>query len=203
MSEKLVLKSGGVAGIAYVLVAFGAVTFASGTRVGEAMLQLSVIPTLWWVVSLQRHLGKKEGALAMLFLVGYVLGGALVLAQSANNALLAIQPPSAQVTAYVNNYDTFLGLASDAPGAVAIMAAGLAILLSRALPRWVGALGVVAGAGQLLLVAPLVANASFFGDSGTGFAVAQVVYVVWLLAVSVAMVLAKPGQERQLAPAEG
>lgn len=193
MSERLALQSGGLCGIAYVVLAFGAVTFASGSRLGEFLLQLSVLPALWWVVALRGHLNRGEGGpggLSMLFLVGYVLAAALALAQSANNALLAIRPPSsASIVGYVNDFDTFLGIASDVPLAVAVLAAGLSIATTAALPRWIGVLGLIAAAGQLLLVLPIVVDSSLFTDTGPGFAVAQLVFVVWLLSVAIAMLI--------------
>lgn len=193
MSEKLALRSGGLCGIAYVLLAFGAVTFASGSRVGEFLLQLSVLPALWWVVALRGHLNRGEGGpggLSMLFLVGYVLAGGLTLAQSANNALLAVRPPSsASIVAYVNDFDTFLGIASDVPLAAAVLAAGLSILTTAALPRWIGILALIAAAGQLMLILPIIVDSSLFTDTGTVFAVAQLVFVVWLLSAAIAMLI--------------
>jgi hypothetical protein len=192
MSERLTLQSGGICGIGYVLLAFGAVTFASGSRVGEFLLQISVLPALWWVIALRGHLNRAEGGqggLSMLFLVGYVLAGALALVQSANNALLAVHPPTAPIAAYVNDFDSFLGIASDVPLGAAILAAGLSILATAALPRWIGILALVAGAGQLLLTLPIITNTTFFTDAGIGFAIAQLVFVVWLLSVSIAMLI--------------
>jgi hypothetical protein len=191
MSERLALRSGGFCGIVYVLLAFGAVTFASGSRIGEFMLEVSVLPALWWVVALRSHLNRSEGGpggLSMLFLVGYVLAGALALAQSANNALLAIRPPSSTaIVAYVNDIDSFLGIASDVPLAAAVMAAGLSILATAALPRWIGILGLIAGVGQLVLTLPLIVDSSLLTDTGAVFAVAQLIFVVWLLSVCIAM----------------
>jgi hypothetical protein len=191
MSEGRLLRSGGLCGIAYVLVAFGAVTFASGSRLGEFLLQLSILPALWWVVALRGHLNRGEGGpggFSMLFLVGYLLAGALALAQSANNALLAVKPPnSASIVAYVNDLDSFLGIASDVPLAAAIMGAGSSILATGSLPRWIGYLGLVGAAGQLTLIVPLIVDSSLFTDTGIVFAVAQLVLVVWLLSVSIAM----------------
>jgi hypothetical protein len=191
MSERLALRSGGLCGIAYVVLAFGAVTFASGSRLGEFLLQLSIVPALWWVVALRGHLNRGEGGpggLSMLFLVGYVLAGALALAQSANNALLAVRPPnSASIVAYVNDFDSFLGIASDVPLAAAVMAAGLSILATAALPRWIGFLGLIAAAGQLILILPIVVDSGVFTDTGVVFAIAQLIFVVWLLSVSIAM----------------
>jgi hypothetical protein len=193
MSERLTLRSGGLCGIAYVLIAFGAVTFASGSRVGEFMLQVSVLPALWWVVALRGYLNRSEngpGGLSMLFLIGYVLAGALGLVQSANNALLAVRPPSsAAMVSYINDFDTFVGITSDIPLGAAVLAAGLSILATAALPRWIGVVGLIAAAGQLVLVLPIVVDSNLFTDTGAVFAVAQLVLVVWLLSVSIAMLL--------------
>jgi hypothetical protein len=210
MSERLSLRSGGLCGIAYVALAFGAVTFASGSRLGEFLLQLSILPALWWVVALRSHLNRGEGGpggLSMLFLVGYVLAGALALVQSANNAFLAVRPPnSASIVAYVNDFDSFLGIASDVPLAAAVMAAGLSILATTALPRWIGFLGLIAAAGQLILILPIVVDSGLFTDTGVVFAIAQLIFVVWLLSVSIAMLTQSaraqisPTREADVAP---
>jgi hypothetical protein len=142
----------------------------------------------------------------MLFLVGYVLAGALALAQSANNALLAVRPPSsAAIVAYINEVDSFLGIASDVPLAAALMGAGGSVLATGALPRWTGVLGVIAGAGQLVLILPIIRDSSLFTDTGAVFAVAQLVFVVWLLSTSIAMLIRSrsqmaPAREAELVP---
>lgn len=55
------------------------------------------------------------------------------------------------------------------------------------LPPWIGYLGLIAAAGQLTLILPIIVDSSLFTDTGIVFAVAQLVFVVWLLSVSVAM----------------
>lgn len=193
MSERMVLRSGGVSGILYILLAFGAVTFASGSRVGEFMLQLSVVPGLWWVVALSGYLRQREGGIGLpstLFLVGYVVADAVFFLQTANNALLAAHPLSSAATVtYLNGVNSFIGIASDFPLATALAAAGLSILISRAMPGWVGLLALAAAAGQLLITLPIVSDSSIFTDSGLVFAVAQLILVVWLLSVAILMLL--------------
>src|SRR6202171_5684531 len=91
MSERIALITGGICGILMILLGFGGVTFASGTRVGEYVLMLSTAPGLWQTVVLYKFLTRRErglGALAMLYLVGSVIGGTLF-AISANHGWLA------------------------------------------------------------------------------------------------------------------
>jgi len=69
MSERIALITGGICGILMILLGFGGVTFASGTRVGEYVLMLSTAPGLWQTVVLYKFLTRRErglGALAML-----------------------------------------------------------------------------------------------------------------------------------------
>ena len=202
MSDRMALRSGGIAGIVYILLAFGAVTFASGSRLGEFLLQLSAVPGLWWVVALSGYLRKREGGmggLSTLFLIGYLVSGAVFYLQTANNAMLAARPPSSAATVtYLNDVDSFIGIASYFPLATALIGAGLSMLTSGAMPRWIGALALAAAVGQLLITLPIIVDSNLFTDSGPVFAVAQLVLVVWLLSVAIAMLLKSSGR---MAPA--
>jgi|SRR6266581_5821610 len=91
MSERLALVTGGICGILMVFIAFGTVAFASGTRGGEYVLMRSVAPGLWQTVVLSKFLTQREpglGGLALLYLVGTVIGGT-IFGLSANHGWLA------------------------------------------------------------------------------------------------------------------
>jgi hypothetical protein len=192
MSERLALVTGGICGILMVLLGFGGVTFASGTRVGEYVLMLSTAPGLWQTVVLYKFLTRRErglGALAMLYLVGSVIGGTLF-AISANHGWLAARLTGSPSTlASLNVLDTYWNLISNFPGSAGTAALGLSILVSAALPRWIGIVAVLLGFGGLLLTLPLIVDSSVFNDQGPVFIAFQLVNVVWLLSLSVAMVL--------------
>ena len=196
MSDATQLRSGGIAGIVFILLAFGAVTFASGSRTGEFMLQLSSLPALWFTIAVWVYLRQREGGaggLAMLFLVGSLVSDAVFVIVSANNAMLAARHASPATIAYLNDADTFIAIASYFPLAAGLVGAGLSILASRAMPVWIGALALLAGLGQLAITLPVIANSSLFSDSGPIFALAQLVYVVWLFSVAIAMLLKSTG----------
>jgi len=192
MSERIALITGGICGILMILLGFGGVTFASGTRVGEYVLMLSTAPGLWQTVVLYKFLTRRErglGALAMLYLVGSVIGGTLF-AISANHGWLAARLTGSPSTlAALNDLDLYWNLISNFPGSAGTAALGLSILVSAALPRWIGVLAALLGFGGLLLTLPLIVDSSVFSDQGPVFIAFQLVNVVWLLSLSVAMVL--------------
>jgi hypothetical protein len=192
MSERLALWTGGICGIVMVFLAFGAVTVASNTRGGEYVLILSTAPSLWWTVALYRYLDRYEpgvGGLATLFLVGSIIGGT-IFAISANHGWLAFRlHDSPSTLKSLEDLDMFWNLISGFPGSAGMIGVGLSILLSAALPRWIGILALALGVGGLLLTLPLIIDSSLFADTGPVFTVVQIVNVFWLLAVSVAMIL--------------
>jgi hypothetical protein len=192
MSERLALVTGGICGVLMVLLGFGGVTFASDTRIGEYVLMLSTAPGLWQSVVLYKYLTRREpglGALAMLYLVGSVISGTLF-AISANHGWLAARlTGSPTALASLNDLDMYWNLISNFPGSAATAGLGLSILVSAALPRWIGIVALVLGVGGLLLTLPLIVDSSVFNDQGPVFTAFQLVNVVWLLSLSVAMVL--------------
>jgi hypothetical protein len=192
MSERIALITGGIAGILMVLIGFGAVTVASGTRAGEFVLMLSIPPGLWQTVVLYKFLNRREpglGALAMLYLIGSVIGGT-IFAISANHGWLAARLSGSPSTlAALNDLDMYWNLISNFPGSAGTAALGLSILASHALPRWIGIVALVLGIGGLLLALPLITDSSVFADQGPVFTTFQLVNVIWLLSLSVVMVL--------------
>ncbi len=68
------------------------------------------------------------------------------------------------------------------------------MLKSGAMPRWIGALALVAALGQLLITLPIIFDGSLFSDSGPIFALAQLIFVVWLFSVTISMLLKSCGR---------
>ena len=197
MSERATLRSGGIIGIAWVLIAFGAIFLGSGSRPTEFLELVASGLSLWWVVSLWSYMRSHEsgsGGLSTLFLVGWTIALTVEVISYAIGAMQAARPQdSLAIGTYVNNSREFLNLASNIPLAAALIGAGLAMWVRHAFPRWIAALGLITGLAMFSLSLPLVVDLSLLTDTGVIFALTQLAFVIWLISVSIVMILKSSG----------
>ncbi|QOD93703.1 DUF4386 family protein [Chryseoglobus sp. 28M-23] len=85
-----------------------------------------------------------------------------------------------------------LGGGNEVIGAVWVIVASLAAWIGRALPRWICAIGILAGIPGLLTLVP------GFADAGAAFGVAM---IVWFSLVGIALWYLRPAHERALSTA--
>lgn len=148
---------------------------------------------LLFLASLQRRLERTATGESLLPAVAFgagLLAIGVVYVWSAIPAALALgvaTPRNAAVVPALLGLSTVLGFFSDVLFGVTVAAASLDIVRTRALPRWVGGVGLVSaalfGLNQLAIAQPR-------GPLGLAGFLGFVLFLVWTLATSIALLRA-------------
>jgi hypothetical protein len=161
----------------------------SGIEVAAFLGALAALPILWWAGSLWARVhrgGDRSYRLALIAVLGLLLGGAGNLTQTAVTTTVALEFKNVSPI----NAKFFFVLAGGFGAAGAIGLAVLVIATSAAVfryhvfPAWVGWLGVLDGI--LFLVAGYSLATTSTAINTFGFA-AFILWAIWLLATSVVM----------------
>jgi len=164
-----------------------------GIKIAAFLSVLATVAIIWWAGSLWarlHHSGDRDFRLAVIALLGLLIGGAGNLTQTGITAALAIELN--RVTANESKFFVVLSQAFGAGGsigiAVLVFATSVATFRYHAFPTWVGWLGVVDGLAFLVGGYSIATTNSAIG--GVGFA-AFILWAIWLIATSVVMFRAK------------
>jgi hypothetical protein len=160
-----------------------------GIKVGAFLSVLASVPIIWWAGSLWARLhrmGDRHNRLALIAVLGLLIGGAGNLTQTAVSAAVALQLPNIAPT--TAKFFFILSLSFGAGGligiAVLLLAVSVATFRFRAFPSWIGWLGVV-DAVVFLVAAYAIATTSD-GIATLGF-IAFILWAIWIIATSVVM----------------
>ena len=160
-----------------------------GIKVGAFLSILASVPIIWWAGSLWSRLhrvGDRHNRLALIAVLGLLIGGVGNLTQTAVSAVVALRLPDvAPVTA---KFFFVLSLAFGAGGligiAVLVFAVSVAAFRLGAFPKWVGWLGVVDGLAFLVAAYTIASTSDAIATFGF---VAFILWAIWLIATSVVM----------------
>lgn len=165
----------------------------SGIKIGAFLSVLATVPIIWWAGSLWARLhrsGDREFRLALIAVLGLLIGGVGNLTQTGVNAALAIE--LSRVNGVESKFFVVLSQTFGAGGlvglAVLVFATSVAVFRHHAFPTWVGWLGVVDGLA--FLVAGYTIATTNNGIGGVSFG-AFILWAIWLIATSVVMFRAK------------
>jgi hypothetical protein len=153
----------------------------------------AIIPAVFFWGGLWRLLRRAEGgegALALIAFGSAVLAGAVVVVGTVGEAALAYRiagEGDQQLTRAVFDMTNLAFNMSNIPLAAFFVAAGLVILHTGVLPRWLGWAALPAAAVQLLGAATFAESGAFMPSGGAVGLLAGVVLLLWTLAASVAM----------------
>jgi hypothetical protein len=160
-----------------------------GIKVGAFLSVLASVPIIWWAGSLWTRLhrcGDRYHRLALIAVLGLLIGGVGNLTQTAVNAGVALELNS--VGPAGTKFFFIMSQAFGAGGlvgiAVLVAAASVATFRFGAFPRWVGWLGFL-DALVFLVGAYTIATTS---DAINTFAfVGFILWAIWLVATSIVM----------------
>jgi len=160
-----------------------------GLKVSGFLSVLASVPIIWWAGSLWARLhrtGDRHNRLALIAVVGLLIGGVGNLTQTAVNSAVALQlravgPASAKFFFVLS---TTFGAGGLVGIAVLVFAVSVAAFRFGAFPKWVGVLGVI-DAIVFLVAAYSIATTSD-AISTFGF-IAFILWAIWLIATSIVM----------------
>jgi hypothetical protein len=166
-----------------------------GIQLTIALISVALALYVWFLSSLRGLLGAAEGGTgslsALVFGSGLVTVAGLVVAGTFT-AVAAFRPEetSAQLTRALNDAG-LIGFGVVAPAfAVFFLATALVVLRTAVLPAWLGWLAVLGAATGVLSLGNLFEDSGTFSADGfLGFTLGFIVWLVWVLAASVTMLL--------------
>jgi hypothetical protein len=165
----------------------------SSIEIAAFLGALSALPIIVWAGSLWSRLhraGDRQFRLALIAVLGLVVGGAGNLTQSAVTATLALE--FRNLTGPTAKFFFILGGASSAAGAIGlatlVLATSVAAFRYRAFPKWVAWLGVLDGI--LFLVSGYSIATTSGGISFFGF-LSFILWAIWIVATAIIMFRAK------------
>jgi hypothetical protein len=160
-----------------------------GIKVGAFLSVLASLPIIWWAGSLWarlQRLGDRHQRLAVIAVLGLLIGGVGNLTQTAVNAGVALSLGS--VSATTAKFFFVLSQAFGAGGlvgiAVLVFAVSAATFRLGVFPTWVGWLGVLDG---LLFLVGSYSIATTGDAIGTFGFIAFILWAIWILVTSVLM----------------
>ena len=160
-----------------------------GIKVASFLSVLASVPILWWAGSLWARLRRAEGGqprLALVAVLGLLLGGAGNLTQTAVGATVALELKN--VGATEAKFFFVLSQAFGSGGsigiAVLVLATSVLALRQGAFPAWLGWVGVLDGI--LFLVGSYSIATTSDGIGAFGF-ISFIVWAIWIIATSVIM----------------
>jgi Domain of unknown function (DUF4386) len=164
-----------------------------GIKVGAFLSLLASVPILCWGGSLWARLRRAEGGaprLALVAVLGLVLGGAANLASQAVSATVALELKDVGATEakFFFVLSQTLRSATTFGNAVLVLATSVVVLRTRVFPTWLAWVGVLDGIA--FLVGGYSVATTSDGINTVGFA-AFIVWAIWLIATSVIMFRAK------------
>ena len=175
----------------------------SSIEVASFIGVLASVPILLWAGSLWARLhraGDSQYRLALIAVLGLLLGGAGNFTQTATTAAVALEVKNVAPTQAKFFFVLGSGFASaGAIGlAVLVLATSMAVFRYGAFPKWVGWIGVLNGI--LFLIAGY--SIATTGDAIGAFGFASfIVWAIWLLITSILMFRAKDADAIGSAPA--
>ena len=169
------------------------VTNRSALLVQSLLFVLSAGLFLWFLAGLRAHLARAEGHTDRVSSIVYAAGiGWLTVNMAVQAPQIALAQAAAdglepRVTVVVNNLGLALATIADVP--VAVMVAGVGVLSLRALvfPAWLGWLSMAVAALHVVAWFGVLADSGPLAPGGWVTFVVYPAFVVWLVAVIVAM----------------
>ncbi len=161
---------------------------------GWSMVGLAVVFFFWFLGSLRSALARAEGGTGRLSSVAFASGVAkagLFLAVGAVLGTLVYRVAgegNAAVIRALFDLQIFLGLVSQVPLAVLMIAASVVMIRTSSAPRWLGWAGLLLGLFQLVAMAAF-AESGAMAPGGAIPKVAFILFGLWVLAVSILMLL--------------
>jgi Domain of unknown function (DUF4386) len=160
-----------------------------GIKVSAYLNGVAAVPILWWAGSLWARLRRAEGGqprLALVAVLGLVLGGASAAASAAISATVAIEQKDlgASGAKFFFVLAQAIGSGISFGVAVLVLATSVLVLRMKVFPVWLGWLGLVDGV--LMLVAGYGIASTSSALSGIGFA-AFIIWAIWIITTSVIM----------------
>jgi hypothetical protein len=160
-----------------------------GIKAGAFLSVLASVPIIVWAGSLWARLnrvGDVHNRLALIAVLGLLIGGVGNLTQNAVNAGVALQLHS--ISASGVKFFFVLSQTFGAGGlvglAVLVLAVSVAAFRLGAFPRWIGWLGVLDGI--VFLVAAYSIATTSDAINALGF-IAFILWAIWLIATSIVM----------------
>jgi hypothetical protein len=160
-----------------------------GIKVGAFLSVIASVPIIVWAGSLWSRLhrvGDVHNRLALIAVLGLLIGGVGNLTQTAVNAGVALE-----LNTITRNNVKFFFVLSQAFGAgglvgiaVLVLAVSVAAFRLGAFPRWVGFLGAIDGIVFLVAAYSIATTSDAIGTLGF---VAFILWAIWLIATSVVM----------------
>jgi hypothetical protein len=164
-----------------------------GIKVASFVSALAAVPILLWAGSLWARLhrsGDTQFRLAIIAVLGLLLGGTGNLTQTALNATVVLELKN--VGANEAKFFFVLAQGFNAAGAIGlavlVLAPSLAVFRFRAFPVWVGWIGVLDGIAFLIAGYSLATTGDAIG--AFGFA-AFILWAIWIIITSIIMFRAK------------
>jgi hypothetical protein len=160
-----------------------------GIEVAAFLSVLASVPIIVWAGSLWarlHRLGDRHNRLALIAVLGLLIGGVGNLTQTAVNAGVALELHSVsanQAKVFFVMSQTF-GAGGLVGLAVLVFAVAAATFRLGAFPRWIGWLGVVDGILFLVAAYSVATTSDAIGALGLA---AFVLWAIWLIATSIVM----------------
>jgi hypothetical protein len=158
---------------------------------------ISVLLFLWFASTIRRRLGAAEGGWVTITEISFgaaVVTVALALAAvSVDEALAYRVPHDPAVAEALDTIGGGMGLVTGFPIAAFVAAASTAIVRTGAFARWLGLLGLIVAALQLLGTLPLIVQSGPLGASGAVGLASILALLLWILALAIAMLV--PGRQ--------
>jgi hypothetical protein len=174
----------------------------------QAIFGLAGFFFIWFIGALRSLLGRAEGGEGRLATTAY--GGGLIavatLMVGLGLAAAAELHPAAdpEITRALIDASLLVPAVGAPAAAVFFLGNGLSILRSGYLPSWLGWLGIVAAVFNAIgISAVFTDHGAFAGDGVIGFFAGFLLFIIWVLAASIALVrkLGEGGTEGGAAPA--
>ena len=165
----------------------------SALLVQSLLFVLSAGLFLWFVAGLRGHLARAEGHTDRVASIAYAAGIAWITVEMAVQApQIALARAAAggldqRVAVVVNDVGLALATIADVPVAVMVACVGVLSLRTRVFPAWVGWLSVVVAALHLVAWFGVTSDSDPLAPGGWVTFVVYPAFVLWLLAVIVAM----------------
>jgi hypothetical protein len=160
-----------------------------GIKVSAFLSVIAAVPIIWWAGSLWARLhrvGDQHNRLAVIAVLGLLIGGVGNLTQNAVSAGVALDLRSVGATSAKFFYvlSGAFGAGGEVGIAVLVLAVSVAAFRLHAFPAWVGWLGVVDGVVMLVAAYSIATTSDSINTFGfVGF----IIWAVWIIATSVVM----------------
>jgi hypothetical protein len=164
-----------------------------GVRAAIALFTLALLFFTWFLATLRAALNRAEGPVGRLSMLAFgagLIASALLAVNFGATATAAFRPEQtpAEVTRALNDLGLMVAAVSAFALVASLLATALVVLRTGVLPPWVAWLSGVAALFNAITIASIFTdNGAFAADGAFGFFIPFLLFVVWLLATSIAL----------------